>query len=353
MADISRALFLRHLRGTPTAYVRHVSGGKTRHEGVGLSFWYRPRTAVISEIPVDDRELPLLFHARTSDFQDVAVQATVTFRVADPTLAAGRLDFGVDPETGAWRVTPLEQLGGLIVETAQQHAFDLMARTTLTNALVDGVPAVRERIAAGLVTDERLAATGVAVVGVRVVAIRPEPELEKALRTPTREQMQAEADRATYGRRALAVEQERRIAENEMQNQIELARREADLVAQRGANDRQVATEKAAAGRIAVEARAEHTRLTAAGDAEATRLAAAARADEIERIGAAEGTAEQARVAALRDLDNRTAITLAVRDLAGNLPDIQALTITPDVLNELLTRLAAATRTAATQAGAA
>ncbi|KPM54807.1 SPFH/Band 7/PHB domain protein [Frankia sp. R43] len=344
MADISRALFLRHLRGTPTAYVRHLRGGRARHEGVGLTFWYQPRTAVISEVPVEDRELPLLFHARTADFQDVTVQATVTYRVAEPTLAVSRLDFGIDPETGAWRTNPLEQLGGLIVETAQQHAFDLLARTTLTNALVDGVPAVRERIAAGLEGDPRLAETGVAVVGVRVVAIRPEPELEKALRTPTREQVQTEADRATYGRRARAVEQERRIAENEMQNQIELARREEELVAQRGTNDRRTATEKAAAARIAVEAQAEHARLTAAGAAEAARLAAAARAEEIERVGAAEGTAERARVEALRDLDNRAAMTLAVRDLAGRLPDIQALTITPDVLSELLTRLAGTAR---------
>ncbi|OAA18111.1 SPFH domain-containing protein [Frankia sp. EI5c] len=345
MADISRAPFLRHLRGTPTAYVRHLSGGKTRHEGVGLSFWYRPRTAVISEIPVEDRELPLLFHARTSDFQDVAVQATVTYRVAAPALAASRLDFGIDPETGAWRSSPLEQLGGLIVETAQQHAFDLLAHTTLTGALVDGVPAIRQRIAAGLMADERLSATGVAVVGVRVVAIRPEPELEKALRTPTREQVQAEADRATYGRRALAVEQERRIAENEMQNQIELARREEELVTRRGANERRAATEKAAAGRIAVEAQAEHAQLTAAGAAAATRLAAAARAEEIERIGSAEASAERARVEALHGLDNRAAMTLAVRDLAGRLPDIQALTITPDVLSDLLSRLAGAART--------
>ena len=66
----------------------------------------------------------------------------------------------------------------------------------------------------------------------------PEPELERALQTPTREQVQQEADRATYARRALAVEQERAIAENELQNQIELARREQQLVEQQGANAR-------------------------------------------------------------------------------------------------------------------
>src|SRR5256885_7664949 len=80
MADVTHRLFLRHLRGAPTAWVRHVVRGKAAHEGTGLSFWYRPLTAVLSEVPVDDRELPLLFHARTSDFADVTVQATVTYR---------------------------------------------------------------------------------------------------------------------------------------------------------------------------------------------------------------------------------------------------------------------------------
>src|SRR5262249_33212442 len=151
----------------------------------------------------------------------------------DPALASSRVDFSIDPNTGRWRATPLEQLGGLLTESAQQYALDLLARTALPAALVDGGAAVRDRVSTGLVSDQRLVETGIAVIGVRVVAIRPEPEMEKALQTPTREQVQQDADRATYERRALAVERERAISENELQNQIELARREEQLVAQR------------------------------------------------------------------------------------------------------------------------
>ena len=57
--------------------------------------------------------------------------------------------------------------------------------------------------------------------------------------------MQQEADRATFERRAVAVERERAIGENELQTQIELARREEQLVAQRGANARREAEEEA------------------------------------------------------------------------------------------------------------
>src|SRR6185437_7225600 len=108
-------------RGTHRAGAGTRSG-KLAHDGVGLSFWYRPLTAVVSEVPVDDRELPLLFHARTADFQDVTVQLALTFRIEDPALAARRIDFSIDPDTGRWRSDPLAQIGGLLPENVQQYA---------------------------------------------------------------------------------------------------------------------------------------------------------------------------------------------------------------------------------------
>ncbi|SNQ52266.1 Membrane protease subunit, stomatin/prohibitin [Frankia canadensis] len=342
MADISRVPFLCHLRGRPTAYIRHQRGAQVAHEGVGLVFWYRPRTAVISEVPVDDRELAVLFHARTSDFQDVAVQATVTYRIADPPLAAARLDFGIDPELGTWREKPLDQLAGMITETAQQYASDLLARTPLTTALAEGMPVIRQRVTDGLRSDARLGQTGVAVVGVRVVAVRPAPDVEKALCTPTREQIQTEADRATYGRRALAVEQERRIAENELQSKIELAARAERLVTQEGANEQRRMTEQAAAARITAEAEAQRAETAARAQAGRVRVEAAARAEALRLVGQAEADAEAARVAAVTGLDTSAVIALAVRDLADHLPAIGALTITPDMVTETLARLARA-----------
>ncbi|EIV94630.1 SPFH domain-containing protein [Frankia sp. QA3] len=338
MADISRVPFLCHLRSTPTAYIRHQRGAAVAHEGVGLVFWYRPRTAVISEVPVDDRELAVLFHARTADFQDVAVQATVTYRIADPVLAATRLDFGIDPELGTWREKPLDQLAGMINESAQQYASDLLARTPLTTALAEGVPVIRARVTDGLRGDARLVQTGVSVVGVRVVAVRPAPDVEKALRTPTREQIQTEADRATYGRRALAVEQERRIAENELQSKIELAVRAERLVTQEGANEQRRMTEQAAAARIAAAAEAERAETAARSQAERVRVEAAARAEAVRLVGQAEAEAEAARVAAVTGLDTSAMVALAVRDLADHLPAIGALTITPDVVTETVAR---------------
>ncbi|MER6227413.1 SPFH domain-containing protein [Streptomyces sp. 900105755] len=372
MADITRRLGWRHLRGAPTAHVRHHRGEQLLHDGPGLSFWFRALTAAISEVPVDDRELAMTFHARTADFQDVAVQATVTYRVGDPAVAAARLDFSIDPDTGVWRGTPLEQLGTLLTETAQQHALDALARTPLAEALVDGVAVVRERVAAGLAAEPRLPATGIEVVAVRVMALRPEPEVERALRTPAREQIQQEADRATYERRAVAVERERAIAENELASRIELARREEQLVEQRGTNARREAEENAAADAVLAEAEAARTvklaeaeaarsvkladaeaartvRLAEAeasrsvklGEAEAARAVTLARAEAVgaREVGEARAAAQAAWLRVHGEADVATLHALTGARLAENLPRIDSVTVSPDVLTGLLARL--------------
>lgn len=328
MADIIRRLGWRHLRTAPTAHVRHFRRGRLVHDGPGLSFWFRALTAALSEIPVDDRELAMAFHARTSDFQDVTVQATVTYRISEPATAAARLDFSIDPDTGVWRGAPLEQLSTLLTETAQQHALDVLARTPLAAALVDGVAAVLERITDGLAAEPRLPATGITVVAVRVVALRPEPEVERALRTPAREQIQQESDRATYERRAVAVERERAIAENELASRIELARREEQLVEQHGTNARREAEENAAADAVRAEAEAARTVRLAKAEAEAAR-----------EVGQARAQAQAAWLRVHGEVDAATLHALAATRVAENLPRIDSLTLSPDVLTGLLAKL--------------
>lgn len=329
MADIRQYPFFHHVRTDTTAYVQHLRNGRVKHAGPGLAFWFRPRTAALAEIPLDDRDQALLFHARTADFQDVTVQATVNYRVTDPALAATRIDFGIAPETGQWRATPMETLGGLLTELAQQPALEQLAGMEMADALTNGIALVRDRVAGALADDERLTERGLAVTDVRVVAIRTDAELERALQTNIRERVQQDADRATFERRALAVENERAIAENELKNQIELARREEDLVTQRGQNERRRATEKAAADRITTEAAAEQRRLMADATADTTRL-----------VGEAEADAEAAKLAAYRELELATLLGLALKELAGNLPNIGTLMVTPDLLTPALARFA-------------
>lgn len=328
MATITRYPFVRHLRAAPTAHVVQMSGGRVRRSGVGLAFWFRPLSAVLSEVPVDDRELPLVARARTADLQEVAAQVTVSYRFAHPALATHRLDLGIDPGTGRWTGTPLEQVAHLLGELATGHVMDALAEMTLPEAVSTATGALGARVDAALRVDERVAATGLEVLGVRIGSIRADADLERALQTPAREAAQSEADRSTYERRALAVERERAIAENELATRIELATREQHLVAQEGANARARADEAAAAGLIEARATAERQGVLATASADAVRVQ-----------GEAEGAAERARLAAFADVPTDVLRTLVLRELAGHLPEVGQLTVTPDVLTGVLAGL--------------
>jgi regulator of protease activity HflC (stomatin/prohibitin superfamily) len=341
MAHITRRPFVSHYRGTGTGHVVHLRRGKVAHQGVGQAFWFRPLGTVLSEVPADDRELPLVFRGRTADFQEAAVQGSVTYRFADPLKAARRLDFGLDTATGAAQGTPLDQVAGLLTELAQQHALSLLASLPLATALAEGPAAVRARVAEGLSGDPRLGETGLEIVDTRIVAIRPEAEVERALRAPARELIQQEADRAGFERRAEAVNRERAIAENELQNRIELATREEQLVAQQGANERRKAQEVAEAARIKAVADAERVRIGATAEAERVRIAVSANAQQARELGEAEALAAAARMRVYEGQDPRILLALAAQSLAGAMPNIGTLNLSPDVLTSLLSSLSA------------
>ena len=330
MASIAPFPFVRHLRGSATTHVTHLVGGRSRHAGTGQSFWFRPLTAVLSEVPVDDRELPIVVSARTTDLQLATVNATIGFRFTDPDTAAERLDFGISPLTGEWTGTPLEQVATVLTDTATSYAVDAIAALTLDVALRRGAVTIRAAMASGLSTDPRLAAMGISVLSVRLSLVRPTPDLEKALATPAREAVQQEADRATYERRARAVEREAAIGENELANRIELAKRTEQLLAQRGANAKREAVDQAEAQAIAAAAEADRTVRLSAANAEAARL-----------TGAAKAEATRAHLEAYADTPQHVLTGLALRDLAENLPAIGQLVVTPDMLATLVAKLSA------------
>jgi regulator of protease activity HflC (stomatin/prohibitin superfamily) len=331
MADIAKYPIVNHLRSAPTLHVLHYRRGKLVGEGAGLAFWFRPIHTAVAEVPVDDRELPFLFHARSADFQELTVQGVITFRVADPALLARRVDFTIELENGRWAQAPLEQVAGLLTQLAQQFVIDELVRLDVRRILADGVAPIRDRIAGGLAGEVALGELGLEVVAVRVAAVTPTAEVEKALRQPTREAIQQSADAATFERRAQAVDKERAIEENELRNRIELARRGEQLVVQEGANDRRRAEELAAAAQI-----------RAAGEDERGRLEARREADTTDVVQAARLRAERERAQIQAAMGADVLAALALRELAGQIGQIEHLTVTPDLLTGVLGRLTAA-----------
>lgn len=330
MATITKFLGLpfRQLRAEPTAHVLRFKQGELVQQGEGLNFNFFAFNTGLAEVPIDDQEIPFLCHARTNDFQDVTVQGVVTFRAADPVTLARHVDFTIDNTDGVWMQKPLEQLTSLIQQLVQQITLDHCAARALHVVLLEGVGAMRERIQAGLHDEQTVAGLGIEIGVVRLTGVAPTAEVEKALQKKTRERIQQEADEATFGRRALAVEKERAIAENELKNQIELAIREHELYEKQGENAREHAEQEALVAMINAQADDQRAAMTA------QRKAADITAIDQAKLA---GVKQQAAVDA--DLGTEVLMARAFRELAANIGAVQNLTITPDMLTTLATTL--------------
>ncbi|RAZ75201.1 SPFH domain-containing protein [Mesorhizobium atlanticum] len=314
MATIRSLGFVAQLRSEASSHVIRYRNGRAIESGRGLVFWFVPETASIAELPMDDREMTLFVKGRSQDFQTVAVQGTIGWHVVDPARLAERVDFSIDLRTGKLRGEPIEKIQARIAGIANQAVQQYLGQAPV-RALLDAGPApLRERLQAVVAADPALTDIGIAAVAVRLTNLTPTSELERALQTPTFEALQQKADEATFQRRALAVEKERAIAENELANKTELARREKLLIAEE----------------------AENARNRATGAAEAQQIEAGAEAERIRAIESAKAEAERQHIAIYRDLPPAILLGLAAQQLAGKLDRIEHVNVTPDLLATLL-----------------
>ena len=310
MAEIRGYGFASHLRSDANVHIIRFYDGAEVQSGRGLAFWFVPLHTSVAELPMDDRDMVLFFKGRSKDFQAVTVQGNLTWRVADANTLGSRIDFSIDLASGQHTAKPIEKIESLLTGMSQQVATQYFAESSVHDLLEAGIEPLRARLEEGLSGTDRLAAMGLEIVAIRLAAIAPSSELERALQTPTFEQMQQKADEAVFERRALAVEKERAIAENELTNKTELARRENDLIAQETANARN---------------RAE-------GEREAMQIGADGEAGRIRTVEQARAEMEQMRIAIYRDLSAHVLLGLAAREAAGKLTSIEHLNVTPDLL---------------------
>jgi regulator of protease activity HflC (stomatin/prohibitin superfamily) len=303
MAQIRRLFWLRHLRAEPNQFIVHWKNGRLRLRGPGLAYWFDALSAAVAQLPLEDCETTIVLKERSLDFQEVTVQSTLTYRVEDPERAASRVNFSLNLETGAWADAPLERLASVFCLRSQPLARSYLAEVTVVEALRSGPERIRNAITDALKSDPEVEAMGLALVSTQIDRVAPTSEVEKALQTPTREGIQEKADQAVFARRALAVEKERAIKENELSTEIGLSRRTEELVRQRAANRQLEVESEASAERTLAEARAE---------------------------------GEARRVEVWKNAPNRVVMGLALQELARNIQQIQHLNLTPDLLGQAL-----------------
>lgn len=337
MATISKIGFVSHLRAEPNQFILHYRKGKLVRQGAGIAYWFMPMSGSIAMLPVEDAEATTLLSERTSDLQEVNVQVTVRYRVARPELSAKRINFAVNPKSGVWTNRPLEKLAEVFRQRVQEPARNALAGLTLAQAVKTGAERLQIAVRASLYGDTEVAELGLAVVDVHVSHVSPSAEMEKALQTPAREYLQQKADEAIFARRADAVEKERTIKENELATEIELERRNEDLIERRGANQLREVTLDGEAQQLSTEAQIERSTIKTTANAKHTRISAEADADARRMIGQANADAEAARAEAWKDLPSKVLLGLAAIEFARKVENIEHLNISPNLLGDLLT----------------
>jgi regulator of protease activity HflC (stomatin/prohibitin superfamily) len=332
MVTLTHFPFFSHLRAEPNQHILHYSGGELVRHGTGLACWFSRLSASIALVPADDIETTFLLTEISADFQELSVQCTVRYRCAQPEVVASRLNCSLRLATGLWTESPLEKLANFWAMRAQQPARAHINAMRVEDALRAGAEGVRAEIETALKADAAIGAMGLLLVMVQVNRIAPAPEVEKALAVPTRESIQQKADEAMFARRALAVEKERAIKENELNTEIELAKKQEILIEQQGANDVLRVRKAAAAEREKLEAEIEREQRGAEGHARSVQVRAEGDAAAKGVLHEVDLVAEQRRVGMYKDAPPAIAYALAIQELAGKIQTIQHLNVTPDLL---------------------
>jgi regulator of protease activity HflC (stomatin/prohibitin superfamily) len=339
MAQIRRYPFISHLRAEPNQYILHYRRGRLVRRGAGLAYWFSPLSAAVAQVPVEDIEATFVFRELSQDFQEINVQYTLRYRCVEPEKVAARVSFAISVDRGVWLEEPLERLASLLGQRAQQPARAYIQGVPMVEAVQSGALVIQTAMEQALREDAEVLAGGLALVSLVVLRVAPTADMEKSLQAPTREAVQQKADEATFQRRALAVEKERAIKENELATEIELARRQETLIRQQGANRVEAVRQDAEAEKAQVEAEVQRKLAAAEGAAQETRIRSEAEGASGRLLGRVEAENEADRVAAWKDLPTAVVFGLALRELGGKIQTIEHLNLTPDLLSETIQRL--------------
>lgn len=331
---------IRYLKTEPTTFVLQYSNGRLRREGVGLSFfYYEPITALVT-VPVVSVDAPFIFNEVTADFQAITVQGQLTYRIADPKRVAGLLNFSLDPATRQYRSDDPAKLPQRIINVAQVLTRAELKSRDLKAAL-GAADLITGQVLAGLKNSAAVSALGVELLDFVVLSLKPTPEMAKAMEAAAREETLRQADEAIYTRRNAAVEQERKIKENELNTEIAVEQkkqqiRETQMEAEMAVEEkkRQLQTAKME-GEIALE---EQKRSLVELQAANARQEADSQAYAVEASLRPLTALDPAvlEILASGSMDPRLLIAKAFRDVADNAGKIGQLNITPDLLQSLV-----------------
>jgi regulator of protease activity HflC (stomatin/prohibitin superfamily) len=311
-----------YIKLDPTTYVIHYSSGHVVRQGPGLAFfYYRPSSSIVA-IPTASADAQFIFSEITQDFQHVTLQGQISYRVTDPVKVAKNFNFTLAPNGRTYVSDDPSKLPIRIVNICQVLARPELQKMPLKEALMSSQP-IMNAVVQALKNNVAIQELGVEVFAFTLLAIKPTPEMSKAIEAEAREALQRRSDEAISERRNSAVEQERRIKENELRTDMIVQQKKQELA--RNELQADIGLEKQR--EELVDVRTENAKKEA--DANAYALAAS-----LKPLASMDPKALQ--VLAASRTDPRVIIAQAMHDLAQDASKIGQLNITPDLLNTIM-----------------
>jgi hypothetical protein len=281
--------------------IKYGSGRITR-EGQGVAFFYLKYNTQIVVVPTSSMDANLVFNEVTSSFQIVTIQGQFTYRIHNPKRAAELLNYTMNPFTHTHISGDPDRLAQRITNIIQMETRGEIQQRPLEEVLTQ-YETIAGRVLERVKNSALLDPLGADLLSVYFVAAKPTPEVAKALEAEYRETLLRKADMAISARRAAAVEEERKIKENELNTEITLEEQRRQLIDLQGNNALQEATNH---GKALEEEATYRTRV---------------RQKELDLYTA---------------IDPRKVLALAMTDLGQNAGRIGNLTITSEILAALL-----------------
>jgi regulator of protease activity HflC (stomatin/prohibitin superfamily) len=332
---------IQYIKVTPTQYILHYRGGRLRRAGAGLAFFYFKPSASIVVVPIGSADVPFIFNEISADFQAITIQGQLIYRVKDAQHVASLLNYTVDGRPEQYISEDPQKLPQRLINLLQVLVRAEVQRLPLKSA-IHSTDAVATAVMSKLGQGSELGNLGVEVLGLAIQAIKPVPEMSRALEAEAREEMLRRADQAIYDRRNAAVEQERKIKENELNTEIAVEEKkrqiretvvDANLAVE--AKEQEVRKSKLN-GQIALE---NDRKQLVAARSENVKVEAEAQAYSIEASLKPLSKLEPAvlQVLAVQNTDPRLMASMALKEIAQNAGKIGNLNISPELF-ELLMR---------------
>jgi regulator of protease activity HflC (stomatin/prohibitin superfamily) len=289
-------------KGQPTEYVMKYVAGRLTKEGPGLAFYYLKHRTHIVAIPTSSQEASFVFNETSNNFQAVTIQGQFTYRIYNPRAAAELLNFRIDPQLRSYVSEDPERLRQRIANIVQMETRREIGRRTLEETLSEA-QAIAVEVLRRIRDEALLEPMGVELMSIYFLSTKPTPEVSKALEAEYREALLRKADEAIYHRRARAVEEERKIKENELNTDITLEQQRQSLIALEGQNALQKSENWGQAFKREAEYRSQAVTL---------------------------------ELSVYQQMDPRLVVALAMKELGQNAGKLGNLTITTEILGALL-----------------